>query len=147
MRSYNPQLVTLSGAHEFEDILSALDPEDENLIISGAYDFDIDYLNEKYPEYMGFFFAMLAKRGRKLGRKIFRGIAKKRRSRIASRKRATKRKRQEKALRIELQRQENIRAIQFEMQRRAQPKNTKNMMLIGGGSLAALLLLMKARKG
>ena len=146
MKSSNAQLVLLSGAYEYDDILSALDPEDENLIISGIYDFDLDYLKNKYPEYMGFW-RQLAKRGAKLGKRLFRRIGKKRRAKRAAKKRRVTKARQERALSAALQRQEQIEDYQFAMQKKHQEANTKNMILIGGGSLAALLLFLKARKG
>lgn len=144
MRSSKAELVILKG--DEGGILDTLDTDDYNLLMSGTTDAELVYLSEKYPELMGFW-AAIARGVAKVGGAVFRGVSRKRKRKRKARKAARARKKREEAVRRELQRQEQIRAYQMQVYQKQQADKTRNMMVMGGGGLLALLLLMRARKG
>lgn len=134
--SSSPALVTLYGDCSYLGLENILDPEDLELL-GEELDFrDIEYLEEKYPELMGFWVKLIRGVG-KVGRKIGGGIGKAvRRKRARKRKKKAAAKRRKQAARIAEQ--------QYVM---AQIKKRKrNQVLMIGIPAAALAVMMLTKK-
>lgn len=150
MKSYNPELVILSGI-DYEDLAGTIEPQDIDLLEGDLSDSDIEYLTRKYPELMGVWVKVIKTVGKGLkrfGKKIFGAIG-----RRIRRKRARKRKkRAAKTAAANRARAEQQRKIQvanyMEMQRRAvieqKKKSGQTMLLTAAAAAAAALFLLGA---
>lgn len=134
--SSSPALVTLYGDCSYLGLENILDPEDWELL-GEELDFrDIEYLEEKYPELMGFW-ATLVKGVAKVGRKIGGGIGKAvRRKRARKKKRAAKKRAAKKREAM----------IQQQMYIAAMKKRKRNQVLMIGIPAAAVAVMMLTKK-
>lgn len=146
-----PQLITLEGDFDIENVLMGIDAIDLP-IINNLTNRNIRYLNWKYPEYMGFW-GLIAKGAKKIGQAAIKGIGK----RIAKR-RAKKKKSTAKPVQpvqpvinkqAEIQRAAIIRAQLLQqaaaVNKQKQDDQTKKLIVVGSVFSAGLLLILLTR--
>lgn len=130
MKSYNPELVILSG-EEVEDIVRVMEPQDIDLMQGEMSQDDINYLEEKYPELIGVVWTAVAKVVGKIGKGLFGGIARRvRRKRKRKKKAAAARKRKA----IRKQQEENYRIMIIQKARKKRQLNIALLALAGAGA-------------
>lgn len=135
---YNPKLVTLYGdENTLFDLRDTLTNKEYRNLLSGDFsENNLDYLEYKYPELMGFAWAKVAKVALKIGAAIGGAIGKTVRKRRAER----KRKKAEQAQQQEMRRKIAIRNYMIMQQKQ---KQRNKMLMLGVGGLAIYYMMGK----
>ena len=133
---YNPKLVTLFGDDEqIINLKNILDDEEYRNLLSGDFsENNINYLEYKYPELMGFAWAKVAKVALKIGAAVGGAIGKTVRKRRAER----KRKKAEQAQQKEMRRKIAIRNYMIMQQKQ---KQRNKLLMLGVGGLAIYYIM------